>query len=125
MLRLLLDEHIDPAVATGLERMHPGFVAIPLVRWQDRAYLGASDDEILSAALAAGFTLVTYDQSTIVSLLRNWIEAGKPHPGVIFVPRGKFPQGPRWVGNLIRALSAFHERFENESMTNRVFYLEK
>jgi len=125
MLRLLLDEHIDPAVAGGLERVYPGCVVIPLARWQDRAYLGASDGEVLAAALNAGFTFVTYDQSTIVPLLRNWIGTGKPHPGVLFVPRGKFPQGPRSVGNLIRALRDVLERFENESLINRVLYLER
>jgi hypothetical protein len=85
MLRLLLDEHISPRVATGLRRRNRGLMVYPLVEWQEGDFLGRDDSACLRAAFSQRLTLVTYDRRTIPPLLKAWAEEGRHHGGVIFV----------------------------------------
>ncbi|MGA2571261.1 MAG: hypothetical protein ABSF23_12140 [Terracidiphilus sp.] len=55
MLRLLLDEHISPAVAAGLRRRAPSLAVCGLVDWEGGAFLGQDDAACLSyTACTAG-----------------------------------------------------------------------
>src|SRR5947209_10240886 len=83
MLRLLLDIHIKPVVATQVLRIRPECPIESLLRWHDGAYRTATDTEILEAAHRESSTLVTYDRRTIPLLLRNWALRDRPHAGVI------------------------------------------
>ena len=64
MLRLLLDEHISPSVATGLRRLRPSISACGLVEWEGGGFLGQDDAACLRQAAIGGWTLVTYDRRT-------------------------------------------------------------
>lgn len=85
MLRLLLDEHISPTIAEQLRVKRPKMEVTSLQEWWNGEYLGSSDEVILTSAIKESLTLVTYDQRTIVPLLKSWSEEGKPHGGVIFI----------------------------------------
>lgn len=99
-VKLLLDEHISPAVARGLS----GGVEVAALRdWQAGAYLEAPDSVIPQAAEAGGWTLVTYDLRTIPPLLKEWGEQGIAHGGVILVDGHTIAQND--VGGLVRALT--------------------
>ncbi|HXI18203.1 MAG TPA: DUF5615 family PIN-like protein, partial [Chloroflexota bacterium] len=90
MLSLLLDEHISPVVA---QQLRSKWLALPAPRcsvlslheWQDGTALGWPDEMVLQAAQAQQLTLVTYDQRTILPLIKVWGEAGTSHGGVIFI----------------------------------------
>jgi len=121
MLRLLLDEHIAPAVARQLRQRAPELEVWPLATWEGGVFLGADDDAILGAAAHAGCTLVTYDLRTVPPLLKCWAERGSDHAGVIFVDCRTLPQ--RGVGALARALvELWHGQREGEWL-NRVVSL--
>src|SRR5205823_586152 len=85
VLRLLLDEHLSPAVAQHLAVQRPEIPVAPLRLWEGGSLLGASDDVLLTRARELEWTLVTYDLRTIAPLLKVWGEAGIAHAGVIFV----------------------------------------
>lgn len=118
-MKLLLDEHISPAVARGL--VATGITAAPLRDWQAGAYLEAGDDVILSAAHATGWTLVTYDRRTIAPLLKTWAEQGLAHGGVIFVDERTLAQND--IGGQMRALQRLAATLGDADWEQRVVFL--
>jgi hypothetical protein len=99
MLKLLLDEHISPAVADDLRRRHRALVVVCIVEWEG----GEADLACLQQAAKQELTLVTYDRRAIPALLKNWGEEGREHSGVILVDEKTIP--PADHGGLVRALS--------------------
>lgn len=124
-MKLLLDEHISPAVARGLVAAgaagSAGHVVMALREWQDGAYLEASDALLLQAARVEGWTLVTYDLRTIPPLLKEWGEQGIAHGGVILVDERSIAQND--IGGLIRALARLVVALGDASWRNRIVYL--
>lgn len=122
MLRLLLDEHISPAVAEGLPRRHE-INAIPLADWQEGRFLGQSDETLLFEAAAEKLSLVSYDRRTIPPLLKAWAEAGRNHGGVIFVDEKTIP--PSDIGGLIHALRELFHEAAKWDWANRAVFLRR
>ena len=121
MLKLLLDEHVPPALAEELPRHRPGIAVVALQDFEGGALLGARDDRILAAAAAGGWTLLTYDQRTIPSVLMAWGEQGAAHGGVIFVDRKTLQ--PSDVGGLLRALLKLWQALGAVDWRDRVVHL--
>ena len=118
-MRLLLDDHISPAVARGL--VAASVVAVALRDWRNGAYLEFADDLILQAEHVDGLTLATYDLRTIPPLLKSWGEQGVAHGGVIFVDERTIAQND--IGALIRALTRLAAAEDTADWTNRIIYL--
>jgi hypothetical protein len=122
-LRLLLDEHVSPAVASQLSAHRPDLIVTTLQSWERGTYLGAPDDVLLKAAYAADLTLVTYDLRTIPILLKQWSEEDTPHAGVIFVDTRTI--APSNLGGLVRALLQLCDAHGAARWRNRVLYLSR
>ena len=123
MLKLLLDEHVPPAVADGLKRLAGSITAHALRSWQEGSYLGRPDEEILLEAAREGLTLVTYDLDTIPLLLDQFARARRVHGGVIFVSQRQIRSSD--VGGLVRALAPLFGESEGLDWTNRVEFLRR
>lgn len=123
MLRLLLDEHISPAVAEGLARRNRKLVVRYIVEWERGAFLGKDDSACLNEAARQGLTLVTYDRRTIPPLLKVWAEEGQPHGGVIFVDEETIL--PSDIGGLIRALAGLIDKTRKWNWINRIVFLQR
>ncbi|HEY9869782.1 MAG TPA: DUF5615 family PIN-like protein [Candidatus Obscuribacterales bacterium] len=121
MLAFLLDEHISPTVAAKLVARRPEMVVYSLSSWEAGAYLGAPDWDVLLAARAGLLTLVTYDQRTLVPLLRLLAEHGLKHTGVVLIDERTIH--PARIGDLVRALEQLWERDRDLDWTGRVMYL--
>lgn len=100
-MRLLLDEHISPAVAGQLRAR--GVDALPIRDWRGGGYRGASDEHLLTAAVQDERVLVTFDLRTIPTLLKEWAETDRHHAGVVLVDQRTVR--PPDVGGLVRALA--------------------
>jgi hypothetical protein len=122
MLKLLLDEHLSPDVAEGLQRTSKHSVVFWLSAW-DSGRLGMVDDLLLRQAAAQGLTLVTYDRKTIPPLLKTWAEAGRDHGGGIFVDEKTIV--PSDIGGLIRALQRVFKETARWDWTNRIYFLRR
>ena len=121
MLKLLLDEHISPAVAAGVRRRIPAITIRTLVEWEDGSYIGQDDATILTAAAQQRLTLATYDRRTIPPLLKTWMEEGRSHGGVIFVDEKTI--SPANIGGLVGALVELAKTARRWDWTDRVVFL--
>jgi hypothetical protein len=123
MLKLLLDEHISPSVATGLHRCHRAIEIRSMVDWENGRFLGQDDHTCLREAAAQRLTLVTYDRRTIPPLLKNWAEEGRTHGGVIFVDEKTI--SPADIGALVLALAELVKVMGAWDWTNRIYFLRR
>ncbi len=123
MLKLLLDEHISPRVADGIQRKSGEVVVIPISRWQNGNLLGQEDALVLREAAEHGLTLVTYDRRTIPPLLKQWAEEGQKHGGVVFVDDRTI--SPSNIGGLVSALTVFWREARLWDWAARIYFLSR
>jgi Domain of unknown function (DUF5615) len=122
VLRFLLDEHVNPAIGDAIRTHLPEVQTAQLARWEGGVHHGSSDEILLRAAHALGWTLVTFDQRTIVPLLRLWGQTQVAHGGVIFISTFSF--APSDVGGIARVLAPLWVRLGVEDWTNRAVYVQ-
>jgi predicted nuclease of predicted toxin-antitoxin system len=107
-LRFYLDEHVNPAVASGLRLR-----GIEVSTTQEANLEGASDKEQLAFALREGCVLVTHDEDFL-----SMAAAGADHAGILYCH-----QGSRSIGQLIRAMEHLATTTEPSEFHNRVHFL--
>src|SRR6476661_2270384 len=123
MVTLLLDEHISPEVANGVQRRNRSLVIHSMVQWENGNFLGKEDSVCLLEAARQRLSLVTYDRRTITPLLKLWAEEERSHGGVIFVDEKTI--SPADIGGLVRALSNLLRKTAKWDWTNRVCFLRR
>lgn len=121
MLRLLLDAHVSPLVARELRARNQEISITSLQEWRDGVHLDASDITILELAYREQLTLVTYDQRTIVPLLKVWAEQEIAHGGVILIDERTIAQHD--IGGQVRGLARLWHADRECDWTNQVVYL--
>lgn len=115
-IRLLLDHHITPRLATDLRR--DGFdVTFPHELGTERAL----DVQHLRWAAEHGFVILTSDIGDFRTLAKQWTERGEVHGGIILLHRAK----PISYGELLRRLRAFLDAVSAEEMVNQVRWLDE
>jgi hypothetical protein len=123
MLKLLLDEHISPQVASGLRRRSRAIEIRHMAEWENGLFLGQDDHACLREAPAQRLTLVTYDRRTIPPLLKTWAEEERSHGGVIFVDEKTISSAN--IGGLVRALTSIARETGKWDWTNRIVFLRR
>jgi hypothetical protein len=123
MVKLLLDEHISPAVAEGLRRRNRSLTVVCMATWEHGEFLGQQDFVCLQQAAVQGLTLVTYDRRTIPPMLKAWAEEGRKHGGVIFVDEKTI--SPADTGGLVRALGELARTTARWEWSDRVCFLRR
>jgi len=121
MLKLLLDEHIFPDVANGVQRRNRSLVIHSMVQWENGNFLGKEDAVCLLQAAKQRLTLVTYDRKTIPPLLKLWAEEERSHGGVTFVDEKTI--SPADTRGLVRALISLADEAGEFDWTNQVYFL--
>src|SRR5580658_6888728 len=122
MLTLLLDEHINPIVAEQVIAKYSEARIASIHRWNDGEFLHTDDEIILEAAYRVQSTLVTFDQSTIRPVLKEWGEMGRPHGGVIFIDEKSI--APNDYGSLVKALLRVWKQMRDLDFTDVVIFLQ-
>jgi uncharacterized protein with PIN domain len=107
-IKFHVDEHVDPAIATGLRR---GGVDVSLT--SDAGLAGAKDESQLRSCTSSGRVMLTMDQDF---LRRHHSDPG--HPGIVFAHQFRSS-----IGDLIRGLVLIWELLESADMAGRIGYL--
>jgi len=121
MLKLLLDEHVSPDVAKGVQSRNRSLVVYWMAEWEGGNFLGRDDSACLLEAAKQRLTLVIYDRRTIPPLLKLWAEEERSHGGVIFVDEKTI--SPADIGGLMRALIALARECGESDWSDRVYFL--
>jgi hypothetical protein len=122
-LRLLLDEQMSRAVVEQVRGHRPDIVIDSVRAWRQGAFCGHSDRELLVAASAEGWTLVTYDLRTIPDMLFEYWAEGLSHSGVLFIDEQAIPSNA--FGILTRALIYFWDRHQALDWRDRIHFLDR
>lgn len=120
-MRLLLETHVDPAVARELAKLVPELDVELQQHWRGGLLRTADDNELLTAAHEDGYVCVSFDVTTIPLLLTQRYERDVPSPGVILVSRHTFPQND--IAGIARALARVWQRRGGEEWAGRVIFL--
>jgi hypothetical protein len=104
-VRLVLDEHLDPAIAVQLRRSGREVVAVK----EDDDLVGLSDRDLLDWAVDAGRVIVTYNVRHFRPLCEERQVRDEPFAGIVFISARRYPQGTRSLGALVRDLSGLME----------------
>ena len=107
MLRLHLDESVNPAIAEGLRLR-----GIDCTTSREVGLLGASDAEQLAFATSQQRTLVTTDEDFLALAPRH------PHAGILY-----WHQERRSIGEVIRRIVRLWEQYTSEAIRNQVMFL--
>ena len=103
-----LDEHIAPAIATGLRQR-----GIDVTTTLDQGLGGASDAQQLAFALSRDRVLVTCDSDFLVLAA-----AGAAHSGIVF-----WPVKHRRLGQVVLDLVMLARVASSEAMVGRIEFL--
>lgn len=107
-LRFHLDEHINPAIASGLRRR-----GIDVTTATEANLLGATDEAHLQFARQSVRVMVTHDDDYLRLHAR-----GNQHAGIAFCR-----QGTRSVGEILQTLILISDLLLPDEMKNEVVYL--
>ncbi len=108
MLKFHLDEHIHPAIASGLRRR-----GIDVTTTVEAGLRGEDDTRHIAFSLAESRVIVTHDDD-FLALHRQ----GADHAGIAYCN-----EGARTIGEMLRGLLLMHECLEPEEMRRRVEFL--
>jgi hypothetical protein len=108
LIRFLLDEHVHPAVATGLR-----IRGIDVTTAAEAGLLGAPDESYVTLAASENRVIVTHDDDFLAIGA-----AGVRHAGIAYCH-----QHARSVGELVNALVLIHSCLEPDEIENRVEFL--
>lgn len=99
-MRLLLDEHYSREIAGALRPLGHDVVAVA-----ERPELaGLPDAQLLLLMTAERRGIVTENWAHFARLLRQAVEDGLEHYGVVFTSRTQLPRGRRTIGLFVRVL---------------------
>ena len=120
MLRLVTDSHIPPAVARTARKFVPRDI-MPLRDWHAGIYLHESDERSLALAWDDRVTLITYDVNTFPLAVKERLEAGLSHAGVVYVS-ARYRQNN--IGGIARGLVKLWRIGNRDDWTNRTQFLD-
>ncbi len=109
-MRLLLDEHIDKAVAAQLRARGFDVVAVS----ESESLLGSADADLLEHAFRDRRAILTYDAADfrVATMRRASDEQG--HFGIVLLSVRRFPQGKRHIGALVSVVAGLLEEMPAE-----------
>lgn len=123
MLKFLLDEQISPEIAEQVTRHRPDVAILAMRDWRQGEYMGGDDCDILRAATPDGFTLVTYDRTTVTPILTQLATENVDHAGVLFVDDKTAASNN--FGRLVGRLIVEYDREQHLDWRNRIQFLTK
>jgi hypothetical protein len=98
-LRLLLDEHLSPAIAEQLKARGHDVVAVA-----EAGLAGATDERVLAWAVRDRRAVVTNNVRDFRTLHADSLKTSSAHCGIVLVPTGRYSLRRDQLGPLVAAL---------------------
>ena len=119
-MRLLLDEHYSPRIATELrERGHD---VVSAAERDDVRGLG--DRELWNVATAEGRALMTENAADFMPFVREAAAEGARHSGVVFTSPRSSPRSLGTIGVYVERLDSYlREHSADDALADRVHWL--
>ena len=121
MNAFLLDENISPVIAEQVRLKDESVQIYSVHSLRDGQFLSLGDALILATAFVDNLTLITFDLRTIMPIVRDWAEEGRPHAGVVFID-DKSIAGDDF-GSLVRAVLRAWSLLRESDFTDGVMFL--
>ena len=111
-LKIYTNESVPVAVAAGLKRR-----GIDAISARDSGNLGLSDAQQLAYAHQEKAIIFSHDDD-FLRLAHQWMLAGRPHSGIIYVHQEKMG-----IGECVKHLEEIALLFEYEEFVNHIEFL--
>jgi predicted nuclease of predicted toxin-antitoxin system len=115
-LKLLLDEMYPPVLAATLQAD-----GIEVSTIAQLGLSGRSDPDVLAAAVAGSYVLLTENVADFARIATEHVVAGGHHPGVLIALSSRFSRRPAGVNRIAAAVRAVAD----ERLEDRLVYLEQ
>jgi len=118
-VKLVLDHHYSPVIATRLRQRGHDVVAALELGWE------AEDDEpLLVLCRDEGRALLTNNVADFAVIARHWQADGRTHEGLIFTSDAGMPRTRDTIGRFVEAIAALmHDNPSDNSFTERIHWL--
>lgn len=100
-MRLLLDEMYSTALADALRA-----AAVDAWTAVELGLGGRPDHEVLDAAVAGGYALLTENVADFARISADHLAAGRHHPGILVALSSRFSRRASGVGALVASIRA-------------------
>lgn len=119
-MKLLLDEMYSPALASALRD-----AGIETATVRDWAMSGASDADVIAAAAAAGYMVMTENVADFTRLAADYASRGQAHHGVLIALSSRFSRRASGIPAIVAAVTtlAMDPSLDRGGTANRVLYL--
>ncbi|MGH9067388.1 MAG: DUF5615 family PIN-like protein [Acidimicrobiales bacterium] len=115
-MRLLLDEMYPPALAKVLRAD-----GIDARTAAELGLAGRSDPDLLAAAAADGYVLLTENVADFARLAGEHLTSGGHHPGVLVALSSRFSRRPGGINTIAAAVGAVAD----QPLEDRLVYLDR
>ena len=118
-MRLALDHHFSPVIATRLRDRGHEVVAV-----RERAWHELSDAALLERCTEEGRTLLTNNVVDFIALAQHLPEVGEHHAGLVFTSDTSLPRTRSTIGRYVELLDALLAANPGEgSFVDRIHWL--
>lgn len=117
-MRLLLDEMYSPALTDALRD-----AGIDAVGVRDWSMGGASDSDVLAAATARGYVVLTENVADFTRLASGYLSRGESHHGVVIALSSRFSRRRSGIPAIFTAIKALSATASVNPLLGRVIYL--
>ena len=118
-MRLLLDEHLSPAIAAGLRKRGHDVIAIS----EQERWMGLDDPAVLMRAVAENRAIVTNNVRDFRPLCAERLARGQNHPGLVLLS-GTFRRTKADGARIIDALHALlRDHVSDDALQDREIWL--
>jgi predicted nuclease of predicted toxin-antitoxin system len=118
-VKLALDHHYSPTIATRLRELGHDAIAIRERGWQMDA-----DAKLLQQCVDEQRALLTNNAADFLPIVRTWLSEGREHFGLILTSDSSMPRTQATIGSYVRALAAlFGDHSAPNAMKGQVVWL--
>jgi hypothetical protein len=118
-VKLALDHHYSPVVATQLRQRGHDVVAAIEQGWETE-----DDESLLTLCDGEERVLLTNNVADFAVIVRRWATEGRRHSGLIFTSDISLPRGRSTIGDYVSLLeSLLNSNVRGDAFVDRVYWL--